>query len=168
MNSLVAAVDEGARAKAAAGVPLAAPDGFAVQAPGRPDAPELAGRNRAEEPRIDIKRAEWRGAQTGFRVYKDYLDIVNAYRFTRGAPMYITSANTFAPDEGTPPAQNYPRGWLTSALEAIDEEPQVLALAWFMDGPLGDDQWEWFSLSKRSGRMIDAAEEFDALLQRGH
>ena len=98
---------------------------------------------------------------------RDWLDIVNAYQTTRGLPVYITSANTFAPDEGTPPAQNYPRGWLTTALQVVDEEPQILALAWFEDGPLGDSQWDWFSLSRRSGRMIDAAEELDALLRRG-
>lgn len=167
MNSLVAAVDEGTRAKAAAGIPMAGPDGFAIQAAGRPDAPELAGRGGAEEPRVDLNRAAWGGAQAGFRIYRDWLDIVNAYQTTRGLPVYITSANTYAPDEGTPPAQNYPRGWLTTALQVVNEEPQILALAWFEDGPLGDSQWDWFSLSRRSGRMIDAAEEFDALLQRG-
>ncbi len=43
MNTLVAMLDEGARAKSAAGIPLAAPDGFALHIPGRPGAPELAG-----------------------------------------------------------------------------------------------------------------------------
>ncbi|MBI2954945.1 MAG: hypothetical protein HYY30_11565 [Chloroflexi bacterium] len=168
MNSLVAAIDEGTRAKVAAGIPMAGPDGFAIQAAGRPDAVELAGRSGAEEPRLDLKRTAWDGAQAGFRIYQDWLDVINGHQTTHGLPVYITSANTFAPDDGTPPAQNYPRGWLTTALQTIDEEPQILALAWFEDGPLGDSQWEWFSLSRRSGRMIDAAEEFDVLLQGRH
>lgn len=165
MNTLVAALDEAARAKAAAGIPLAAPDGFALHVPGRPAAPELAGRDGAEEPRLDLRRAEWGGAQAGFRVYRDWLDIINAYPTTRGLPAYITSTNTFAPDEGTPPAQNYSSGWLTTALAVINAEPQVEALCWFLDDIPGDTQWEWFNLTRRPGRLIYAAEEFDALLE---
>ena len=82
-------------------------------------------------------------------------------------PVYITSSNTFAPDEGTPPAQNYPQGWLTSALEVINGEPQVQALCWFLDEDRsGDTRWDWFSLTRHPGRLIYAAEEFDALLQK--
>jgi len=165
MNTLVALLDEGARAKVAASIPLAAPDGFAVQAPGRPSASELAGRDGAEEPRLDLRQAEWKGAQAGFRVYRDWLDVINSYPTTRGLPVYVTSVNTFAPDEGTPPAQNYPRGWLTTALEVINGEPQVKAMCWFLDYFPHDTQWEWFSLTRHLGRMIDAAEEFDELLK---
>ncbi len=165
MNTLVALLDETVQAKAAAGIPLAAPDGFAVQAPGRPDAPELAGQDGAIEPWRDLRRAEWHGAQAGFRVYRDWLDIINAYPTTRGLPVYITSANTFTPDRGVPPAQNYPRGWLTAALEVIDAEPQVQALCWFMDYFPHDTQWDYFSLTLHPGRLIDAAEEFEALLE---
>lgn len=167
MNSLVAALNEGVLAKQAAGVALAAPDGFALQVPGRPGAPELVGRDGSEEPRLDVRRAAWGGAQAGFRIYQDWLAIINAYPTTRGLLAYITSTNTFAPDEGTPPAQNYPRGWLTTALQVVNEEPQVQALCWFIDGPLGDTQWDWFSLSRPVGRLIDAAQEFDALLRDG-
>ena len=165
MNTLVAALDESAQAKAAAGIPLTAPDGFALQAPGRPNAPELDGHDRAEEPRLDLRRAEWDGAQAGFRVYRDWLAIINAYPTTRGLPVYVTSTNTFTPDEGIPPAQNYPPGWLTAALEVVNAEPQVKALCWFLDYFPHDAQWEWFSLTRQPGRMIDAAEEFDALLR---
>lgn len=167
MNTLVSAIDASALAKAAAGLPLAAPDGFALQAPGRTDAPELQGRAAADEPRIDLPRQEWNGAQAGFRVYRDWLAIVNAYPTTRGMPVYITSANTFAPDQTNVPAQNYSAGWLTSALDVISQEPQVRALIWFLDRDRsGDVRWDWFSLAERRGRMIDAAEEFDALLRK--
>jgi hypothetical protein len=165
MNTLAAALDEGARAKAAAGIPLTEPDGFAVQAPGRPDAPELVGRDAGEEPRLDLLREEWDGAQAGFRVYRDWLDIINTYPSTQGLPVYVTAANTFTPDEGIPPAQNYPRGWLTTALEVINEEPQIRALCWFMDYFPHDTQWEYFSLTRQPGRLLDAAEEFDLLLR---
>ncbi|RLC88337.1 MAG: hypothetical protein DRJ03_03150 [Chloroflexi bacterium] len=164
-NTLIAALDEGARAKAATGIPLTAPDGFAVQAAGRPAAPELAGRDADEEPRLDLKRGEWNGAQAGFRVYREWLDIVNAYSTTRGLPVYLTVANTFAPDESVPPAQNYPRGWLTAALGVINEEPQIKALCWFLDYFPHDTQWEYFSLTRQPGRLLDAAEEFDLLLK---
>ncbi len=165
MNSLVADLDEGARAKAAAGYPLAAPDGFALQAPGRPGAAEMAGRSAADEPRTDLSRAAWQGAQAGFRVYRDWLGIVNAYPSTRGLAAYITSTNTFAPDDGAPPSQSYTRGWLTAALAEVEAEPQVQALVWFLDGPLGDSQWDGFSLARRLGHVAEAADEFDALLQ---
>jgi hypothetical protein len=167
MNTLVAALDESAQAKAATGIPLLAPDGFALQAPGRPHAPELAAAERSQEPRLDLPRAEWGGAQAGFGVYRDWLAIINAYLTTRGLPVYITSTNTFAHDEGTPPAQNYPQGWLTTALKVINAEPQVQALCWFLDYFPHDTQWEWFSLTRQSGRLIDAAEEFDTLLGIG-
>ncbi len=167
MDSLVAAIDEGARAKAAAGIALAAPDGLAVQAPGRPGAPELAGRGGEEEPRLDLRRAAWGSAEAGFRVYRDWLEIANAYPSCRGLPVYITAANTYAPDEGVPPAQNYPRGWLTAALQEVAAEPQVQALCWFLDGPLGDSQWDGFSLGRGLDHMAEAAEELDALLREG-
>ena len=76
----------------------------------------------------------------------------------------MTSTNTFTTDEGVPPAQSYPRGWLTTALAVIDKEPQVHALCWFLDYFPHDAQWEYFSLTQRPGRMVDAAEELDALL----
>lgn len=166
MNTLVALVEEAARAKAETGIPLTAPDGFAVQAPGRPGAPELAGQDGAEEPRVDMRRPEWDGAQAGFRVYRDWLGVVNAYPTTQGLPVYITSSNTYTPDEGVPPAQNYPQGWLTMALDVINDEPQVPALCWFLDDFPHDPQWDYFSLTEHPGRLIDAAEEFDALLER--
>lgn len=167
MRSLVAHLDAAAQAKAAAGIALVAPDGFALQAPGRPDASELSDETRGQEPGHDLPRVAWGGAQAGFRVYRDWLAIINAYPTTRGLPAYITSTNTYAPDAKTPPAQNYPSGWLTAALAEINSQPQVVALCWFMDGPLGDTQWDWFSLARRQGRMLYAAEEFDALLRGG-
>lgn len=165
MNTVVAALDEAARAKAKAGVSLAAPDGFALNAFGRPDAPEMQAAPAAEEPQRDLRRAEWNGAQAGFRMYRDWLAIINSYPSTRGLPVYITASNTFAPGEVTPPAQNYPKGWLTSALAAINAEPQVQSLCWFMDWLPDDASWDAFSLTNRQGKLGDAADEFDALLR---
>lgn len=166
MNTLVAALDEGARAKSVAGVPAMAPDGFALHVPGRPDAPELGGREPALEPRISLPRPAWGGAQVGFRVYEEWLAIINTYPTTGGVPAFITATNTFTPDAGTPPAQSYPTGWLTSALAVVNEEPQIQALCWFLDRDrTGDGRWDLFSLHTQSGRLLQAAEEFDALLQ---
>jgi len=165
MHTLVAFLDEGAQAKASAGIPLVAPDGFDVQAPGLPDARELVGSLRADEPRADMHRAAWNGARVGFGVYRDWLDIINAYPTTRGLPVYIISTNTYDREAGIPPAQNYPRGWLTAALDVVDAEPQIVALVWFLDDFPHSDQWDWFSLTRKPGRLVDAAEEFDALLR---
>ncbi len=165
MDRMVALLDEGARVKAAAGIPLCAPDGFDVQAPGRPDVAEMAGHARAEEPRVALPREAWGGAQAGFRVYEDWLAVINAYPTTRGLPVYIVSTNTYDREAGSPPAQNYPRGWLTMALEVVNAEPQIVALCWFLDDFPHSDQWDWFSLTQQSGRLVDAAEEFDALLR---
>ncbi len=167
MNTLVALLDESAQVKAEAGIPLMAPDGFDVQAPGRPDAPEMGGLARADEPRADLRREAWDGARIGFGVYRDWMAVINDYPTTRGAPIYVISTNTYDRDADVPPAQNYPAGWLTTALEVIDGEPQVVALCWFLDDFPHSDQWDWFSLAERPGRLVDAAEEFDALLQGG-
>ncbi len=163
-NTLVAELTEVAQSKAASGLPNIAPSGFAVQAPGRPEAASIP----AAEPRLDLARAEWQGAQAGFRLYRDWLDIINAHEVTRGLPMYITSSNTFTPDTNVPPAQNYPKGWLTTALDVINQEPQIKALCWFIDDFPNDQQWDLFSLTRHPGRLIDAAEEFDRLLQTTH
>jgi hypothetical protein len=166
MNTLVAALDTSASANEAIGIPLVAPDGFAVQAPGRPDAPELGSRPKADEPRIDLPRSSWNGAQAGFRVYRDWLGIINAYAHTSGLPIYITAANTFESDTGTPPAQNYPRGWLISALDVVNQEPQVEAVCWFIDNFPMDNHWELFSLTNPRGLLVDAADDFDRLLRQ--
>lgn len=166
MNTVVSALAESTRAKAQAGFALAAPDGFAVNAPGHPDAPELNGRAVAQEPSLRLPRAAWHNAQVGFQVYQDWLDIINAYPTMQGLPVYINATNTFVPEDGAPPAQNYPQGWLTTALNVINAEPQVQSLCWFLDLVPGDNRWDAFSLARKPGRMLDAAEEFDALLKR--
>ncbi len=167
MNTLVAFLDEATRAKAAAGIPMTAPDGFDVQAPGHPDVPEMAGHLRADEPRVDLRREAWDGAQAGFRIYRDWLEIINGYTTTRGLPVYIISTNTYDREAGVPPAQNYPPGWLTTAMEVIDAEPQVQALCWFLDDFPHDTQWDWFSLTRQPGLLVAAAEEFEALVRGG-
>lgn len=160
MHSLAAALDAGAQSKQAAGYALAAPDGFALHAPGRVS--ELG----AAEPQSDQRRPEWNGAQAGFRVYRDWLEIINAFPSTRGLPAYITSTNTFVAADGVTPADNYPTGWLSAALAEINAEPQVQALCWFLDQDRsGDARWDDFSLTVQPGRMAEAAAEFDALLQ---
>jgi hypothetical protein len=164
MNTLVAALDASARAKQAAGTALTAPDGFALHVPGWVDAPALNGGMGAQEPHRDLRRDDWGEAQAGFRVYRDWLAVINGYPATRGLPCYITSTNTFAHTE-SPPAQNYPPGWLAAALAEIRDEPQIQALCWFIDRDRsGSDAWDWFSLAEPSGRVIDAAEELDRLL----
>jgi hypothetical protein len=165
MNSLVAALDASVQNKARAGISLVAPDGFDVQAPGQPDVPEMEGNPRDEEPRFDLIRESWDGARIGFRVYEDWMDIINAYPTTSGLPIYIISTNTYDRKADIPPAQNYPQGWLTTALSVVNEEPQIYAVCWFLDIFPHSDQWDWFSLGKQPGRLVDAAEEFDALLR---
>jgi hypothetical protein len=167
MNALVYALDSSARLKSEAGIPMAAPDGFALHAPGRPSAPELGDASPAQEPRLDLRREAWNGAQAGFRVYRDMLAAINAHPSTRGLPVYITATNTYVAGEDIPPAQNYPQGWLTAALQEVNGEPQVHALCWFLDDDRsGDTRWNYFSLAERPGRLVYAAEEFDALLQQ--
>ncbi len=161
-NTLVARLDEAARAKAKQGRQGAAPDGFALNAPGRPGHAQVAA--PAQEPAADLRPADQGGAQTGFRVYRDWLAVINRHPTTRGLPAYITATNTFTEGDATLPAQNYPPGWLTAALREIDAEPQVRALCWFVDLALGD-RWQPYSLRQRAGRLNDAAAEFDRLLR---
>lgn len=164
MNSVVAHVNAAAIAKIERGISDAAPDGFAIQAFGRVDAPELSAEQRAQEPFIDLHRDEWGEAQAGFRVYQDWLDIINQYEYTSGKPVYISASNTFDSNSGRFPTDNYPQGWLSNALKAINQEPQIKALAWFMDGFAHDEQWAMFSLTTPRGLLIEASQEFDALL----
>jgi hypothetical protein len=164
MNTLVAALDASARSKLAAGTSLVSPDGFALHVPGWVDAPALGEQEKAQEPHRDLYRDEWGKAQAGFRVYGDWLAVINAYSTTRGLPVYITSTNTFTRQE-IPPAQNYPSGWLAAAFAEIRDQPQVRALCWFVDyDRSGSDAWDWFSLAAKPGRMTYAAKEFDRLL----
>lgn len=165
-NTLVAYLDESATAKAAAGISSAAPDGFALQVPGRVNAPELGTRDPALEPTLDLPRAEWQGAQAGFQIYREWLDIINQYPTTTAKPAYITSTNTFTPDDLTPPAQNYPQGWLTAAYNEINRNPQIEAFCWFLDlDTSGSSNWDLFSLTRRFGRLLSANEEFEGLLR---
>lgn len=166
MNTLVWAIDQSAAAKSAAGFVNAGADGFAVHAPGNPDAAEVSPAPAASEPLRDLPRAAWNGAQAGFRIYADWLNVINAYPSTRGLPVYITATNTFAAGAEQPPAQNYPPGWLTNALSVVNREPQVQALCWFLDLVPGDDQWDGFSLSRHPGQLLYANQEFDALLRQ--
>ena len=165
MEDLVTMIGDTALKKAAAGVAGAGPDGFDVQAPGRPDAPELTGLLRSDEPRADLSREAWEGAQAGFRVYEDWQALIDAHPATRGLPIYIVSTNTYDRAAGIPPAQNYPSGWLTTAVDVINREPRVEALVWFLDDFPHSDEWDWFSLTQQPGRLVDAAAEFDALLR---
>lgn len=166
MNALVTYLDEATRDKKAAGIPLSGPDGFDVQAPGAPDAPEMAGTLRADEPRQDLIREDWDGARVGFSILHDWLTVINSKPTTQGLPVYVVSTNTYDREHEIPPAQNYPAGWLTTALEVVNEEPQVEALVWFLDEFPHSDEWDWFSLTEQPGRLVEAAEELDLLLQR--
>lgn len=169
MNTLVALLDENARRNSAAGIPLTEPDGFALNVPGRPGAVDADEADPALEPTLDLPRTEWNGAQSGFRVYQEWLDIINSHPTTRGKPAFITSTNTYTPDQppadAALPAQNYPPGWLTNALSVVNDEPQIQSLCWFLDLIPGDQRWQGYSLAQGEGRMRAAAQEFDALLQ---
>lgn len=94
MNSVVSTVNAAADAKITQGISDAAPDGFAIQAFGRVDAPQLTPEQRAREPLLDLYREEWGEAQAGFRVYQDWLAIINLYPQTAGKPAYINASNT--------------------------------------------------------------------------
>lgn len=164
-NTLAARLAKSAQAKEAAGQALTLPDGFAAQAPGRPHAAALNPDQRAQEPRLDLHTPQWVDAQMGFRVYRDWLDIINSHDATRGLPLYITSTNTYTPDDPVPPAQNYPPGWLLAAYAEINAQPQVRSLIWFLDyDGSGDRRWDAFSLSTGFGQMYEAARDFEALL----
>jgi hypothetical protein len=163
-NTLAAALNASVSAKEAAGIPLSAPDGFAVQAPAALEAPELGSAAPASEPSLDLRRTAWNNARIGFGVYRDWQDIVNAYPYLRNRPLYITSANTYFPGTQTNPAQNYPRGWLTAALTQANTEPQLQAVCWYLDVAPLDKQWEFFSLTDPRGLLVEAADEFDQLL----
>lgn len=164
MNSVVTYINAAAAAKIEHGISDTAPDGLAIQAFGRVDAPELSPEQRAQEPFIDLYRDDWGEAQAGFRIYQDWLDIINQYQYTAGKPVYINASNTFDSETGRFPTDNYPEGWLSSALEAINQEPQIRTLGWFMDGFSHDEQWAMFSLTTPRGLLMEASQEFDAIL----
>lgn len=164
MNTLVARLDDAARVHAAAGLPLAGPDGFALRAAGRIDMRATVADQR-QEPARDQHIAKWGQAQMGFRVYRDWLTIINRYPTTRGLPAYITATNTVTDSPQSPPTQTYPTGWLDGAFTEVQHESQIQSLCWFVDASLGD-MWNDFSLSRHPGKLNDADAEFDQLLQR--
>jgi len=164
MNTVIARLAKSAVEKAAVGDVRALPDGFAIGAPGRVTAPELA--DAAQEPQTDLTRPEWQGAQAGFRIYRDLLAIINASSAMQGRPVYISTTTTYTPDKGILPAQNYPAGWLKNALAEVNTEPQIQTLCWFLDFVPGDNQWDAFSLTRKPAAMQDASDDFEQLLQR--
>ena len=165
MNTLVAHLNTAVSDQLAQGISDGAPDGFAVQAFGRVDDPSLRPEERALEPLRDLHRDEWGEAQMGFRVYQDWLHIINQYPHLAGKPIYIGASNTFVEGDGRFPTENYPPGWLSNALTTINQEPQIQMLAWFLDDFPHDERWQPFSLTKPQGLLEEASQEFEALLQ---
>lgn len=165
MFTAVSHICESSQNKASAGFANVSPDGFAVQAFGRVNHAQLAESDRALEPTLDLHEPAWGEAQFGFRVYKDWLNIINSCDVTEGKPVYINASNTFDSQTRSMPADNYPKGWLTTAVHTINQEPQIYALVWFIDGFVHDEQWDMFSLTNPRGLLVDAAEEFDAILR---
>jgi len=165
-NTLVANLERSILEKEGVGQTNAAPDGFAASAAGRLGLAVANGYAPAAEPGLDFPVAEWGGAQGGFRVYRDWLQIVNAYPTLTDRPLYLMGVNTFVPDETATPAENYPDGWLTAALAEAEAQTQVAALIWFADTTPTDTQWQYFALTFPKGNLVDAAREFDQLLQR--
>ncbi|MCZ7668019.1 MAG: hypothetical protein M5U34_12915 [Chloroflexi bacterium] len=164
MNSVVTYINAAAAAKIEHGISDTAPDGFAIQAFGRVDAPELSAAQRAQEPFIPLHREEWGEAQAGFRIYQDWLDIINQYEYTAGKPVYINASNTFEQRNRTFSCRQLPRKLVEQCPEAINQEPQIRTLAWFPESLPHDEQWAMFSLTTPRALLIEASQEFDALL----
>jgi hypothetical protein len=51
-------------------------------------------------------------------------------------------------------------------LTAVNAEPQIAALCWFMDYFPHDDHWALFSLYQPRGLLVEVAVEFERLLVR--
>lgn len=186
MDTLTLLIDENVAHNLDAGIALTEPDGFALNVPGRVDSGDSnESFAPALEPTLSITSTQTFGAQAGFGIYQDWLNIINRYPSTRGKAAYITSTNTFTYNHSTAynhsttydhsttsgeskpttPAQNYPPDWLTNALSIVNHEPQIQSLCWFLDLIPGDQRWQGFSLSQGEGRMKDVADEFDRLLR---
>ncbi len=140
MHSVVVYINTAATAKSEYDISDSAPDGFAVQTFGRVDAEELSPAQRAQEPLLELRRENWGDAQAGFRIYQDWLNIINLYENTAGKPVYINATNTFDSKTGRFPAENYPAGWLSNALVVVNQEPQIQMLGWFIDNFPHDGQ----------------------------
>lgn len=169
MNELVDLIDDHAQRGSAMGLSLNGPDGFALNVPGRPSAVDAAEIDPALEPTLDVSAPTAPSARGGFQIYQEWLAIINSHPATRGKPVYITSTNTFAYDDAdgqTLPSEAYPAGWLTNALQVVNQEAQIESLCWFLDLIPDDQRWEAFSLSLGKGRMSTVANEFNQLLQK--
>lgn len=158
-NSLLVLLDQTIRLKHQQQINVA-PDGFALSTAGWPE----RSADPAKEPLNDLYLAQSGKAQRGFRVYRDWLTIINRYPSTANRPVYITATNTFHPEQERTPLENYPKGWLSNALAEVSGNPQVQALCWFVDLPFGQQWYEW-SLSEPQGKLHEAAQEFDQLLR---
>ncbi len=165
-NTLAAHLEYAALEKQAAGLSDATPDGFALAASGRIATAVAMGRTPSEEPIMDMATPAWGGAQAGFQVYRDWMTVLRGYPTLASQPLYLTAVNTFVPDGTETPADNYPAGWLSTALVEIETQSQVAALIWFSDTSPTDAQWQYFALTFPKGNLVDAAREFEQLLQR--
>ncbi len=162
-HTLLGFIDEAAQERAAIGIAQAWPDGFAIQAFGNVESLPVA--ERPLEPLKSIPHPQWPAAQAGFRVYQDWLAVINSFPTLQTFPVYITASNTHQPGITPTPAENYPTGWLTNALAAIQQEPQIKTFCWFIDFLPVDTQWAMFSLFEAQGTVSQANDEFESLLE---
>ncbi len=138
------------------------PDGFAIHAYGRtglPGSPSFT----ANEPHTDVPFGG-RGAQGGFRVYRDWCAIIDAAGFAPNLPVFVTETNTLT---GNPSSQSYPSGWYVEALQELQTAgPRFHALCWFVDNdPSGG--WPGERLTNPTGNCVQASQDFDAAIASG-
>jgi hypothetical protein len=132
------------------------PDGFAIHAYGRTGLPGTAGFTR-DEPHMDVPFGV-NGAQGGFRVYRDWTEIIDATGFPPTLPLFVTEANTLTVG---PSSQTYPPGWFTEALRELrGAGPRYYALCWFVDDDPSDG-WLDESLTNPRGNCVQANDEFN-------
>jgi len=135
------------------------PDAFAIHAYGRTGLPGSDGFSR-EEPHREVPFGT-QGAQGGFRVYRDWLAIIDATGFDRALPIFVTETNTLTV---APSSQSYPGGWYLEALQELRAAgPRFYALCWFVDNdPSGG--WVNERLTNAQGNCVLANEDFNAAI----
>lgn len=122
-----------------------------------------------EEPWQDV-REETYLAQFGTRWLQDalYLCRQGMLRSPYGTDLYpggilISEANTLT--DGSPD-ESYPRGWWPNLIRYVDQFPNVLGLAAFVDQDYGGS-WASCAMSTRTGRLADWDDDHNRCLEEG-
>ncbi|MFN0072845.1 MAG: hypothetical protein ACKVVP_15275 [Chloroflexota bacterium] len=153
---------------------LSAPDGFALHAYGRVGDDGTANGGSQEPHRSVPSPVPYpASAEYGFRVYRQWLAVMDGYPLLQLAPVWITETNTFTTTHCDQSYPMNPPGWYFEAVKEIydfNHDPfvsvqnRIKSVCWFVDRNF-DGNWGLDAISGHTmGRLGAASNDFNSVL----